>query len=626
MIGRPPAPCETPGTTAFAFEQPPVPVSGPGQKPPPPAATPVINLAGDLKASIREENEAAEVREEEAPQLSQETPQATLKQESGSSGTEAIPAADAHEDALSPQPSGQPKPTEASADGLASVAVPDIGSDTAAPSKATEPEPQQEGVSIRTPAEPAVPSQNASKGVEPERSADPKNAPAPRESSSDEATDVLPAGGIGEPRPPSRYRPRLRERTGTASLPSNSSLRPSNGTGMLDADLMLIFQPGGWDIAVSLLLRRADGIPEETAIRIGGEVIQALAIDETYFEPLPLIDIASALQDGIAIETAGAPRRRWVRTGRLLHVFSERPGLPGFASVPRAVIGQENVILCADAISASVLTFCEATGASAPVEVTGPSVADGWHCFRGYRPKHPAVVDAAEEILLALNPRPDAAIDLSGGISIGRGKWIADRPPAIRIVGIEVGEGEVKIDGQPSNLDGTGWTAPGWNQPGQHVVRYGGLSRSYDIVELEDQWPEWPAHPRQQFSACGAAVSGKSGGRAVILSMSGCWLLGAEPGQVQWASPSLYGFAIACPAFEPVWAIPARIGHTRPIPRLLNSKALPRQATMRTSSTSVRQWRQLLRDAPAALDEPEADILWQLYRHASRALKTERRR
>jgi hypothetical protein len=284
------------------------------------------------------------------------------------------------------------------------------------------------------------------------------------------------------------------------------------------------------------------------------------------------------------------------------------------------------VILCTAEISSAALTFCETTGAGELAEVTGPGVANGWRCFRGYRPRRPASVDAVEEILLALNPLPDAAIDLFDGISVSRGSWIADRPPNIRIVGVEAAEGEVNIDGQAASLERGRWTTPGWDLAGQHTVRYAGLSRSYEIVELQEEWQEWPAHLARQFYACGAAVSGPAGARSLVLPIPGSWLLGAEPGQISRAVPSPYGFSISSPAFDPVWAIPLRIGRARPIPQLLESKAAPRHAALLASSASLREWRRLLLDAPGKLSEPEANDLWQLYRHSARALTREWRR
>lgn len=631
-----PAPNQTAVAPAIAFEPPCVPSSISAlnlDSPPPPAAlTPVVSLA---RKAFADETSQSPESGLECTLPSQAAPQTAPNSFSGPSAEGAVPSPEAHDNAVLTNSAEQwefsADPPETSAHRMASVAIPDAedkpqdGSDTAEPSNAPEAgEAPQESLLLPEPELPTEPPAAAARVND--VSAIPEGTAAGHSQGSSESTDAPAAGEGGQPQPPSRYRPRLRERSGSAAPRTKSSSQQTSGVGSLDAELMLIFQPGGWDISVSLLLRRAEGMPEEAAIRVGGETVQALAIDQMYFEPLPLPSIGSALEDGIAVETAGAPRGRWVRTGRTLHVFSERPGIPGFSSVPRVVIGQENVILCTTGISGDVLTFCATTGTDHLVEVTGPGVAEGWRCFRGYRPKHPAESASAEEILLALNPLPDAAIELSDGISVSRGSWIADRPPAVRIIGVEPAEGEVEIDGRHAAFDGTCWTAPGWNQPGRHVVRYAGLSRAYDIVEGEDSWPAWPAHDGQQFSVCGAAVSSRLGARAIVLSLPGCWLLGAEPGQVCWADPAVYGTAIAAPAFEPVWAILPRVGRTRPAPRLLVPVALPPPPAARTPPAALRRWLQLLCDAPAHLAEPEADVLWQLYRHAARSLKAERRR
>ncbi|SAL15619.1 hypothetical protein AWB69_00748 [Caballeronia udeis] len=427
---------------------------------------------------------------------------------------------------------------------------------------------------------------------------------------------------VSEPRQLPAYRPRLRTRPRTTTTRSKSMPRKNRGTGGLDADLILTFQPGGWGIAASILLRRPEGMPEQVAIRVGSETISLVAIDDEFFEPLPLSNISAALQDGIVVKTADAVDRRWIRTPRTLHVFSERPGIPGFVSVPRAVIGQENVILCINGISASALDLCKGTGANDLVEVTGPGVADGWRCFRGYRPKRQAKLECTEEILLALNPLPHAVIELAGGISVSRSVWISDRPPTIRIVGIDAAQGEVTIDGQPATIDDGVWTTRGWDRCGQHTVHYAGLSRSYEIVETAETWPTWHAHSRDQFYACGATVSGRPDvGALVLLSPSGCWLLGAEPGQVSWATPSAYGSAIASPAFRPVWAIFPRHAGTRCPPRLFTKGASPRKPTFNSTPAAQRQWCQLLLDARAHLDNSQDDALWQLYRQAARMQK-----
>lgn len=389
---------------------------------------------------------------------------------------------------------------------------------------------------------------------------------------------------------------------------------------MLDADLTIMFDPSGSDIEVSLLFRRGEGMPDEVAVRTADGAHQLAAIDNYYYEPVGVADLTAALRDGVAAEGAGAHGRRWARGGRPLHVFSVKPGIPGFASIPRALIGQENVVLCAEHIEAAVVSACQAAGAGALRRIGGPSVPDGWRCFRGYMPRRPVPTDGVTDSLLALNPLPDAAIELAEGVSVGRGVWIADRPPAIRIVGAEVADGDVLIDGSTASPGAAGWTARGWDLPGQHTIRYMGLSRSYEIVPVNEQWDAWPAHIADGYSVCGALLSGPAGAPSLVVPLPGCWLVGAAVGEVCWAPAAVQGYAVAAPSFAPVWAIPACVGRTRPVPWLLDPTAAPPQPRLHGSALSLRRWRELVRDSTPALADPRTDELWQRYRKAARAL------
>src|SRR5205809_439277 len=121
-----------------------------------------------------------------------------------------------------------------------------------------------------------------------------------------------------------------------------SAYAPRTTTGTQEADLVLMFQPGGWGIALSLLLLRPADLPEQISANVAGEVLELAAIDDGLFEPTPIADPIAALSQGVAAQSLGDRPRRWVRSGRRLHVFTERPGVFGFASAPRVVIGQEN--------------------------------------------------------------------------------------------------------------------------------------------------------------------------------------------------------------------------------------------------------------------------------------------
>jgi hypothetical protein len=367
-----------------------------------------------------------------------------------------------------------------------------------------------------------------------------------------------------------------------------------------------------------LLLRRASGLPEDLMLDVEGKSVGVRAVDDTFYEPIPLSDQTQCLAEGVAVQSTGKQRHQWTRSRRALHIFSERPGFSGFASSPRVRIGQENVILCTEEIFANVLEICKATGADALAEVTGPGIESGWRCFRSYRPKHRADLPGADELLLALNPFPDAVIEFERGITTSRGVWIADWPPIIKIVGIEPNVGDVKIDGHCATYDGMGWIAPKWNDIGKHTVFYAGLSKQYEIVEPRNAWSSWPAHSRDQLYVCGAKISGFSGERAMLLPASPCWLLGAEPGQIAWVTAPKHGSTIPKPSFEPIWAILPRQGNRRQKPYLLSPDVGPSKNFPRLQPNAIKKWRRILLDAPARLDETAADLLWQQYKRAAR--------
>ncbi|RWQ74183.1 MAG: hypothetical protein EOS85_22170 [Mesorhizobium sp.] len=428
------------------------------------------------------------------------------------------------------------------------------------------------------------------------------------------------------PRGPSKYRPQLRERQADASQRSRQAVTAPKqfAGGSLEADLRLVFQPGDWGVELSILLSRPESSPDEVDVQLGLETLQLSALDDGLFEPVPLSGAETALSDGIAAESLEVPRRRWVRTGRQLHVFSERTGVYGFVSVPRVLIGLENVILCAASVADRVLAYCEAAGSTPPGEVHGPGVPENWRCFRGFRPQWPGEwID--DEIFLALSPLPHAAIEFTGGIALARMGWLAGRPPSIRILGGNPSPGAVTIDGNPAERDSADrWTASGWDAVGNHAVRYAGLSRRYEIADPEGEWPSWSAHSGRGVSVSGALAADAAGHPQVVLSGVATWVLGSRPGEVTWAPALPGGFAAACtPSFRPVWAVAAKVGRHRPVPRLLDSLEPPGSA-IRAPRETVRLWCELIRGAARekkATTHGESSALWQSYVETARLVR-----
>ncbi len=442
---------------------------------------------------------------------------------------------------------------------------------------------------------------------------------------------VPPGEAAATTAPLPKYRPQLREHQGGGAAKRTAAKAPAapsqDAAASLEAELCLEFQPGDWGIRLSLLLRRPDAMAEEGTVRVRGRDMALATIDGGLFEPISLAENdAAVLWQGVSAHGTEEAQRRWVRSGRPLHVFSERAGVSGFASVPRALIGQQNILLCEDTLAPALLACCSEAGSPDPPEVQGPGVPSGWRCFRGYRPQIAGAGPDVEDILLALNPLPYAVIELVGGISVSRSAWIAGHPPAIRILGSDPEPGQVTIDGAAAGRDQADqWTAPGWDGLGAHTIRYAGISRRYEIIHASHDSPWWPAHAGASgLLLAGALASGRTGCPAVILAGPASWLIGAHPGEIAWASALPGGLsAVAAPSFVPVWAIAPKSGRHRQAPRLLASYSTP-GAAHTTTKTELRAWCELVRSAarpPGADSGEDAATLWRLYMGRARTLR-----
>jgi hypothetical protein len=299
-------------------------------------------------------------------------------------------------------------------------------------------------------------------------------------------------------------------------------------------------------------------------------------------------------------------------------VFTAREGVFGFVTTPRVVIGQENIVLCHSSIEGKVRAYASTTNAKELVEVVGPGIPSDWKCLRGYYPQRPSSTEPSEEVLLALNPRPDAALMLTGGLSLSRSEWLIGYPPAIHVVGALPDGIAVTIDSAPAAQGDSGsWIANGWDDPGRHTVQFGGLTRSYELVAGKESWNEWPAHIERTGTVCGALVQGTACRRPTVLEQS-AWLLGCEPGQVLFA----HGCTAAYPEFEPIWAVRSVQSKRKARSYLLAKSVSPRErATLDPSA--IREWCQLVRSSAAA--ESSSRSLWREYAAFARKLRRRRR-
>jgi hypothetical protein len=297
----------------------------------------------------------------------------------------------------------------------------------------------------------------------------------------------------------------------------------------------------------------------------------------------------------------------------------------GFASVPRALIGQENVVLCRANLAATAIDCARATGSAELQQVVGPDIPEGWQCFRAFRPRAPADFGEARDVFLSLNPLPHAAIELSGGIASGRSTWIVGAPPTIRILGTDPTGAEFTIDGQPvSPAHSDGWLAPGWDAPGTHTIRFGSLSRTYEIVEIDETWPTWATRNAGPYFACGAKVSASTQLGAFAFAGGPRWLLGARAGDVAFAAQSSPGIAIAAPPFRPVWALAAWTGDRLWPATALPFRAPPEMPCGPVAREQIVQWCNLVRGSTAPAEDNDKE-LWRQFRQFARRLRRRRR-
>ena len=272
-------------------------------------------------------------------------------------------------------------------------------------------------------------------------------------------------------------------------------------------------------------------------------------------------------------------------------------------------------------MAATVQQCASATGSEPLVEIRGPGIPDGWHCFRGYWPRQPADFVDLDEIFLALNPHPDASIQFSGGVASARGRWVLGAPPVVRVLGVVPGPGELTIDGNPATASSDqGWIASGWDALGTHTVRFAGLSRTYEIAQIEEDWPSWATADEAAFSVCGARVSAETGVQALAITGGPYWLVGASAGDLVLARRSNRGVSIAAPSFQPVWALPPIGPGRQSSANALAHRIPPQLPAASCSRNEIILWCQLLRAAGAPLGSDDKK-LWREYRKLARSLR-----
>jgi len=349
-------------------------------------------------------------------------------------------------------------------------------------------------------------------------------------------------------------------------------------------EVRLVFEKAGF-CRVSLLPRRAAGMPIELAVTGSGDPLELLALQDEWYQDVVLPNLERLLSEGI--EWAGSlPEGRRVRfslSGREIYVLARHNQISSFVSAPRLILDGDNehVVLCVAERLGEVRAAIALTGSPEPTLLNSDSgIPAGWSGLRGVVPRAAVAPSPAGDILDALRPLAEVEIALAGGIRIDRQTWLSGFPPSIRLRGDTSTIHVVTIDGQDAALsaDGT-YAVPGWDAPGEHSVWCTSDSRTYAIREGAEEWESWDAYTwslgevgaggtQSRPAICGVLVRpprvARSDGRAIVVPTSNPVLIGARPGELEICTPRSdvrAGLCVGFPWFEPIWAIPANALH-----------------------------------------------------------------
>ncbi len=392
---------------------------------------------------------------------------------------------------------------------------------------------------------------------------------------------------LGKPatvlRAPRQYRPTARVPAGPRTVATTTGEREIRERAM-PVEVRLVFEKAGF-CRVSLLPRRAAGMPVEFSVTGSGNPPDLLALQDEWYQDVILPDIARLLEEGI--EWAGTlPDGRSARlslSGRDLYVLARHSELNGFVSTPRLVLGEEHVVLCVAWRLPEVRAAIALTESPEPTALTSDNgVPTGWVGLRGVLPRRPTAPSPFGDVLDALRPLAEVEIALMGGIRIDRQTWLSGFPPTIRLRGDTSSINTIEIDGHVATSAADGYVAPGWDSPGEHSVWCSSSTRTFAIRSGAEEWESWDAYvwslgeisdadtaTQSRAAICGVLVrpprASGSGSRATVVPASNPVLIGTRPGEIEFCTPRRdvrAGLCVGFPLFEPVWAIPADALHS----------------------------------------------------------------
>ena len=389
-----------------------------------------------------------------------------------------------------------------------------------------------------------------------------------------ETPEALPRARVPRPfRPVPRVAPVVVQRSVSPSLGSQTARDRA-----LPIEVRLVFEKAGF-CRVSLLPRRAEGMPTVLVVTGSGDPPELLALQDDWYQDVVLPDTGQLLRKGIewAESLPEGTRARWSLGGREIYVLAQHDDLSGFVSTPRLILGEQHVVLCVAERLREVRDAIALTGgAETAILESGSGIPTGWAGLRGVLPRKAVSASPDGDILDALRPLAQIEIALEGGIRIERQTWLRGFPPIIRLRGDAGAFGSVLIDGREATVSSRGgYEVPEWDSPGEHNVWCSSGTRTYAVRDGVEEWGPWEAYSWSlgelsrhvgpaRSAICGALVLPPPklplSARSIVIPTSSAILVGAVPGEIEICVPRKdvrTWFCVGYPRFEPIWAISA---------------------------------------------------------------------
>ena len=283
----------------------------------------------------------------------------------------------------------------------------------------------------------------------------------------------------------SRYRAPTGGAPTTRQQPAGNRSKPKGDVNEADRsralsiELRLLFERGEC-CRVSLLPKRTSGLPEELTLRTSTGSVDLVALQDDWYQDIVPSNLGELLRDGAVWQDEGTGQE-WLLSGREIYVLASGSAHRGLVTCPRLLLGREHAVLCTSKRLPEVITSLQQTSCNDWKQLDeNDGVPQGWFVIRGIVPRSTVPLVENSDILNILRPLPQIEINLEGGIPLGYTSWLATHPPSIRVYGDPDHIQRVTINGQDATLSNDGcYTAPGWDEVGDHQIWCNGTSKSY---------------------------------------------------------------------------------------------------------------------------------------------------